>query len=62
MLTKMGYRKGEGLGKSKTGRAEPIELLLRGTRTGLGVDEERKRKREESSRNQALRGRLLKSN
>lgn len=56
MLSQMGYQKGQGLGKDQSGRAEPIDLLIKDKRTGLGMDEERKRKREEAEKMEALRG------
>jgi hypothetical protein len=36
MLSKLGYRKGQGLGKYGQGRAEPIEVHERPLREGLG--------------------------
>lgn len=56
MLSQMGYQKGQGLGKDQSGRAEPIDLMIKDKRTGLGLDEERKRKREEAEKMQVLRG------
>jgi len=44
MLTKMGFKKGMGLGKQGQGRAEPIPLDLKFGRKGLGTEEEEKRK------------------
>lgn len=58
MLSQMGYQKGSGLGKHGTGRAEPIDVLVKDKRTGLGMDEERKRKREEAEKLQIFRGDL----
>lgn len=46
MLAKMGYKAGEGIGKGGRGRAAPIAVDLKAGRTGLGVDEERKRKQQ----------------
>ena len=40
----MGYKAGEGIGKEGKGRAAPINVDLKASRTGLGVDEDRKRK------------------
>jgi tuftelin-interacting protein 11 len=37
MLAAMGYRPGQGLGKSIEGRAEPIPLELKQNRLGLGA-------------------------
>ncbi len=56
MLSQMGYQKGKGLGKNQNGLAEPIGLLVKDKRTGLGLDEERRRKREEAEKLQTLRG------
>ena len=36
MLTKMGYKAGEGLGKSNSGRIEPIPIEVKNDRGGLG--------------------------
>ena len=41
----MGYKEGEGIGKSVKGRIAPIEVDLKSGRTGLGVDEARKRQK-----------------
>lgn len=46
MLAKMGYKEGEGIGKSVKGRVAPIAVDLKSGRTGLGVDEGKKRQRE----------------
>ena len=56
MLAKMGYEKGRGLGRNQAGRVEPLELLVKEKRTGLGIDEDRKRKQEEAIQNQTVRG------
>ncbi|MBN3301608.1 AGGF1 factor, partial [Amia calva] len=37
MLEKMGWKKGEGLGKDKAGRKDPIQLEMRKAQAGLGV-------------------------
>ncbi|KAM7401820.1 hypothetical protein PAMP_017098 [Pampus punctatissimus] len=37
MLEKMGWKKGEGLGKEGTGMKNPIELKIRKSQSGLGV-------------------------
>lgn len=47
LLQKMGYKPGMALGKTGTGRAEPVPINLRSGRGGLGEDTERKRKQEE---------------
>ncbi|KAK9811975.1 hypothetical protein WJX73_004641 [Symbiochloris irregularis] len=44
LLQQMGYRAGEGLGKDSSGRSDPLSLVLKPGRTGLGVDEAHKRK------------------
>lgn len=36
MLEKMGWKEGEGLGKSKSGIVEPIKATMRAGRSGLG--------------------------
>lgn len=36
MLEKMGFRAGEGLGKSKSGLKEPIDIVLRQGTSGIG--------------------------
>ncbi|CAG01868.1 unnamed protein product, partial [Tetraodon nigroviridis] len=36
MLEKMGWKKGEGLGKEGTGMKDPIELKIRASQSGLG--------------------------
>jgi hypothetical protein len=38
MLARMGFTPGEGLGKAKTGIAEPVEASARPRRLGLGAD------------------------
>lgn len=38
MLAKMGFKEGEGLGKAKTGRTEPIKIELKTEKLGLGVE------------------------
>lgn len=42
----MGYKPGQGIGASVRGRSDPLEIDLRTGRTGLGIHEERKRKKE----------------
>lgn len=51
----MGYKAGEGIGKDRQGRAAPISLDLKAGRTGLGVDEEKKRKQQGYKQLQELR-------
>ncbi|XP_053315257.1 G patch domain-containing protein 11 [Spea bombifrons] len=47
MLQKMGYKKGQALGKKGDGIVEPIPLNLKTGRSGIGHDEMKKRKAEE---------------
>lgn len=47
MLPSAGYQPGQGIGKSIIGRAEPLRPEVRDKRTGLGVLEEKKRRRRE---------------
>lgn len=56
MLQQMGYQAGQGLGRSVLGSAEPLDLNLKAGRTGLGVDEDRKRRQLESQLGQKSRG------
>ncbi len=39
MMAAMGYREGSGLGAAGTGRAEPIDVVIKQNRTGLGIEE-----------------------
>ncbi|CAK0782678.1 hypothetical protein CVIRNUC_005873 [Coccomyxa viridis] len=55
LLAKMGYKAGEGIGKEGKGRAAPITVDLKASRTGLGVDEDRKRKQESYKQLQELK-------
>ena len=55
----MGYTEGEGIGRSVKGRAVPIDVSLKTGRTGLGIDEERKRKQEDAKVQQTSRGAVL---
>jgi hypothetical protein len=58
LLAKMGYKAGKGIGKDGQGRAAPINLDLKADRTGLGVDEEKKRKQQGYRQLQELRSEL----
>ena len=40
MISKFGYKKGQGLGKHRQGRAKPIEVRKRPLNEGLGYAEE----------------------
>jgi len=44
MLKMMGYKEGTGLGKDASGNVEAIPLNIKRSRSGLGEEEERKRK------------------
>ena len=55
LLAKMGYKAGEGIGKDGRGRAAPLSVDLKAGRTGLGVDEEKKRKQHSYKQLQELR-------
>lgn len=39
LLMKMGYKEGQGLGKSQSGRTEPIPIHITQTKSGLGREE-----------------------
>ncbi len=54
----MGYKAGEGIGRDGRGRAAPISVDLKAGRTGLGVDEDRKRKQHSYKQLQELRSTL----
>ena len=56
MLSKMGYQAGQGIGRSQIGRAAPIAVEVKGGRQGLGVDENRKRKKQFAEQQQKERG------
>lgn len=56
MLAKMGYKEGQGIGKSVKGIVAPISIDVKPARTGLGVDEERKRQKEAAKLVAAERG------
>ena len=46
MLSKMGYREGQGIGVAGQGCVEPVGLNLKASRAGLGIDEDRKRRKD----------------
>lgn len=48
LLTKMGYKAGQGLGSSANGRPVPIDVDLKASKAGLGVDEARKRRQRDA--------------
>ncbi|KAK5908248.1 hypothetical protein CgunFtcFv8_016322 [Champsocephalus gunnari] len=47
ILQKMGYKAGQGLGKAGAGRVDPIPLNIKTDRSGIGMEEVKKRKAEE---------------
>lgn len=58
MLQKMGYKKGESLGKSSTeGIKEPISITIKQNRSGLGLEAKRK---EDAERKKQYREQILK--
>ena len=52
----MGYQEGQGVGATGAGRAEPLDVIQKPGRTGLGVDEGRKRRKAEAAAGQQARG------
>ncbi|KAK6362969.1 hypothetical protein TWF730_000417 [Orbilia blumenaviensis] len=57
MMAKMGYKAGQGLGKSGEGRLAPVDTQLRPTRVGLGaVKEKTEQAKKEERRAKLLRG------
>ena len=56
LLQQMGYREGQGVGASASGRSEPLEVIQKPGRTGLGVDEGRRRRKAEVAAGQQARG------
>jgi tuftelin-interacting protein 11 len=57
MMAKMGYKKGQGLGKEGQGRSGVIEVQLRPQGVDLGaVKENPKQEKEEEKRQAKLRG------
>ena len=57
MLSKMGYKPGQGIGAGGAGRVAPVEVELKTARTGLGIDEAKKRRTLAVKEQQADRGR-----
>ncbi|KAI4300710.1 hypothetical protein L6164_034055 [Bauhinia variegata] len=45
LLKQMGYNPGSALGKEGSGRAEPVGIVIRRTRAGIGLDDPQKEKR-----------------
>ncbi|RVD80955.1 uncharacterized protein DFL_008838 [Arthrobotrys flagrans] len=57
MMAKMGYKPGQGLGKTGEGRLAPVDTQLRPTRIGLGaVKEKTEQAKKEERRAKVLRG------
>ena len=56
MLAKMGYREGQGIGIAGQGRIDPVGVDLKASRSGLGIDEKRKRQREHAQAQQGEKG------
>jgi hypothetical protein len=51
MMAKMGFAPGSALGKDPNARTEPVQIVMKEDRGGIGLDTERKRKlREEAAR------------
>lgn len=46
LLEKMGYKSGQAIGKSSDGPVDPLAVIVKDSRAGLGIDEDRKRQRE----------------
>ena len=59
MLSKMGYREGQGIGVAGQGCVEPVGLNLKASRAGLGIDEDRKRRKDWAQSQQAEKGAVL---
>ena len=49
IMAKMGFKTGEALGQSEEARKQPIELLMKEDRGGIGMDSEKKRKVREAA-------------
>lgn len=43
----MGFKEGQGLGKDRAGDVDPLEVMLKSGRAGLGVDESKHRAKRE---------------
>ncbi|KAK9829286.1 hypothetical protein WJX72_004951 [[Myrmecia] bisecta] len=56
LLSKMGYQPGSGLGKHASGQTTPLPLLPKSARSGLGIDEAKRRQVELRREQQQLRG------
>lgn len=49
IMAKMGFKPGDALGQSEDARKQPIELLMKDGRGGIGMDSEKKRKVREAA-------------
>jgi hypothetical protein len=49
IMAKMGFKVGDALGQSEDARKQPIELLMKDDRGGIGMDSEKKRKVREAA-------------
>lgn len=47
MMAKLGYKPGDSLGKSKDARKEPVPIVFKDDRAGIGLESDRKRKARE---------------
>ena len=54
MLAKMGYKSGEGLGKEKQGRSEPVDLEIRTHRAGIGRSNQRAERKKARERQKEI--------
>lgn len=52
----MGFKEGEGIGKRHSGMVEPIAVNLKQNKSGLGIDEEQRRKKQRKKEAQAHQG------
>ena len=55
MMAKFGFKQGDTLGPSKDGRAEPINIVVKEDKGGIGLDTEKKRKFREEVEHEAKR-------
>lgn len=61
MLMKMGYKPGQGIGKTESGRTEPIGLEVKLGRQGLGKEtKKREKKMKDSTLNDKLDNKVMK--
>ena len=56
LLSKMGFQPGQGLGRAKQGRVEPLPLHVKQTKTGVGVDEANRAAKRAAQQQEAARG------